>query len=109
MVPRDPVLDLLLELPGLLEDPRSLGVADDVRGVMVESVPLPPARLEVDDQSRDARADGQLRGREAHLVMALFRDDPSGRARRVHQRRREDGSTSPGKQGGQEILFTHTA
>jgi hypothetical protein len=64
---RDPGFDLLPELLGLLEDFRGLGVAHDIRGVVVEQVPLPPAGLEVDDQLRDARADGELRGREAYL------------------------------------------
>ena len=105
VVLRDPVLDLLLELAGLLEDLRGLGVADDVRGVVVELVPLPPAGLEVGDQARNARADGQLRGRETDLVMTLPRDDPVARTGDGHLGRLEGrivgrGEGSVGREAG---------
>ena len=93
VVLRDPGFDRLLELPDLLEveDFRSLGVAHDIRRVVIEQVLLPPAGLEVGDQTGDARTHVKLRGLEANLVMTLFRNDSIARTRNGHLGRLESG------------------
>ena len=78
MIRGNPGFNFLLELLSFIEKLCGLGVADDVRDIIIGRIPLPAAELEEGDERRDASSDGEFRGVEAHLMIALAGDTVSG-------------------------------